>query len=147
MSWAAGAALAVVVAALVVLRRRFVAIRVEGLSMEPTLRAGQLVLVRRVRLGAVRRGQIVVLALPAGALDPVPGSDPPKWLIKRVLALPGDQVPRTAVPALRDVPGERVPADRFVVIGDNRALSLDSRRIGYIHAQALLGVVTRTMRS
>jgi signal peptidase I len=134
-------------AALIALRRRFVAVRVEGASMEPALRAGQLVLVRRVTLAAVRHGQIVVPAFPVGVADLLPESGRPKWLIKRVLALPGDPVPHAAIPALQDVDDERIPAQRFVVVGDNRALSLDSRRLGYVHAEALLGVVTRTLRT
>jgi signal peptidase I len=142
--WAVGAALATAVGAavLITLRRRYLAVRVEGASMEPTLRSGQVVLVRRVALSALHNGQVVVVAAPGDAAGP----DRPTWLIKRILALPGDPVPRSDVPLLRGATHDRVPPRRFVVIGDNRALSLDSRQLGYLHEDTLLGIVTRTLR-
>jgi hypothetical protein len=38
-----------------------------------------------------------------------------------------------------------VPPDRFAVLGDNAANSLDSRKIGYIPAERLLGVMVRQL--
>ena len=111
---------------LAVLRRRYVLVDVTGVSMLPTLRPGDRVLVRRTRLGSVRRGQLVVVAPPRHS----PG-DPP-WLVKRAVALPGD-------PFL-DAP---VPPGRLAVVGDNRDHSVDSRRTGTLPASALLGVVVR----
>lgn len=119
-----------------VARRRLVAVTVVGESMAPTLHAGDRVLVARTSLRGVRRRQVVVFAHPGGAVD-----DPP-WLVKRVVALPGDVVPES-VPGLA---GDRVPAGRFVVLGDNAAKSLDSRRVGHLPADALLGVVLRRLR-
>ncbi len=133
---------AAVVGAACVLRKRFVAVRVEGASMEPMLRAGDRVLVRRVDLERVRAGQLVVFAAPAVVVA-VP--DNPPWLIKRAAALPGDPVPHAHVPAL-PVTDRQVPAGRFIALGDNAAHSHDSRALGYIAGEALLGVVVRVMR-
>lgn len=145
MIWAIiGAPLAISGAALVVLRRRFVSVLIYGNSMEPTLRPGQRVLVRRTGADRVRRGQVVVLANPTGA-PPEAGSPP--WLIKRVAAVPGDPVPRETVPALRYVTEPRVPAGRLVLLGDNHAASYDSRRAGYFTADTVLGIVVRTLRA
>jgi signal peptidase I len=144
MSWAiAGTALvAVTILTLVVLRRGFVQVRIEGSSMEPGLSAGDHVLVRRTR--TTRRGQVVVLAFP-----PRSATDPghPPWLIKRVAAVPGDPVPRDMVPALRNVADRTVPPGRLVLLGDNPSASYDSRRAGYFNSDDLLGVVIRTMAS
>jgi signal peptidase I len=127
---------ALVVVGAAMLRAGFVAVRVEGASMEPTLRTGDRVLVRRVRPHRVRRGQVVVLAHRRQ-----PG-DPP-WLIKRAVAVPGDTVPR--VPALAGAEESVVPAGSLVVLGDNPRASFDSRQAGYFRADTLLGVVVRRM--
>lgn len=121
-------ALAAAAGAVLLLRRRFVAVRVEGPSMEPTLRTGDLVLVRRIPLDRVRRGQVVVVARPAA-----PGH--PRWLVKRVFAIPGDPVPRAG----------RVPPGSLFVLGDNPDRSYDSRQFGYFGADALIGAVVRRM--
>lgn len=125
-------AAAVAVAAAVV-RLRFTVVSVRGPSMEPTLTDGDRLLVRRSRLGGVRSGDIVVLA------SPQPGS---KWFVKRAVAVPGDPVPE----ALREIAGEAtVPPGRFLILGDNPAVSADSRRFGYQGAERLLGVMVRRM--
>jgi signal peptidase I len=41
--------------------------------------------------------------------------------------------------------GRPVPAGKLVVLGDNTARSLDSREIGYIPAERLLGVMLRPL--
>jgi signal peptidase I len=142
-AWASSAMvlLAVLGTALMILRRRFLSVLVEGSSMEPTLHAGQRVLVRRTEVADLRRGQVVVVARPADG--PPPRADVPSWLIKRVAAVPGDPIPREAVPALRHVVEPRVPAGRLVLLGDNHAASFDSRRVGYFSADTLLGTVVR----
>jgi signal peptidase I len=118
-------------------RRRLVVVTVDGHSMRPCLAHGDRLLVRRAPLGALRAGQIVVVALD-GAV-PAPGGGP-CWLVKRAVAVPGDPVPRAAVPALRHAPEQRVPAGHLVVLGDNAGASRDSRQFGYLPAAGLLGV-------
>jgi signal peptidase I len=147
LTWAAIGLATVVAAAAalaVVLRQRFVAVRIEGSSMEPTMRAGERVLVRRARIDRVGRGQVVVLAFPSDAFSDI--GNPP-WLIKRVAALPGDPVPREAVPALRHATDPHVPAGCLVLLGDNAAGSYDSRKAGYFSSDTLLGIVVRTLRA
>jgi signal peptidase I len=118
---------------LVTLRRRLLLVTVSGRSMEPTLRHGDRVLVRRAGVRAMRAGRLAVMAAPAGM-----GQD---WMVKRVVAVPGDPVPYDRIPAPTGARHRAVPADRLVVLGDNLAVSLDSRRFGYVHARQLLGVV------
>jgi signal peptidase I len=147
---AAGVALA---AGVRVLRRRYVIITVRGASMEPTLRDGDRVVVRRRPLSHVRSGDVVVFA---SAPDPdLPGLPPEvaatveqgsaEWLIKRSVAIPGDAVPRATVPALADADHDVVPADVFAVVGDNATYSYDSRVYGYVTADRLLGVALRNL--
>jgi signal peptidase I len=120
---------------MLVLRRRFVVVGVEGRSMAPALLPGDRVLVRRVGVARVAPGQIVVVAMTA---DRAP--DDPPWLIKRVVAVPGDPVPVDRVPRL--APG-RVPDHRLVLLSDNPDAAYDSRRVGYFDAEDLLGVMVR----
>jgi signal peptidase I len=70
-----------------------------------------------------------------------------RLFVKRVAARPGDPVPRTHVPALRGVPETVVPPRRLVVLGDNAAISYDSREFGYVHADQIIGVLIRRMEA
>jgi len=106
-----------VLAILGVLRRRYVVATVDGVSMMPTFMPGDRLLVRRVGIRQVRRGQIVVVRDPAG---------PSAWVVKRVAAVHGD------------------PPGRLYVLGDNTEDSRDSRHYGHLTAGALLGVVRRS---
>jgi len=133
----------VLVVVLLVLRTRFIVVRVVGTSMEPTLHDGARVIVRRTTLNRVGQGQLVVFASPAPEVITASG-DPP-WRVKRVVALPGDAVPHDQVPELRDPAMPLVPAGHMVVLGDNKSASYDSRRAGYIDGSTLLGIVIRTL--
>jgi signal peptidase I len=150
------------VGAVVWARRRFVVVTVRGPSMEPTLREGDRVLVRRVSLAAVRAGQLVVAETPPpwrtldawqdgqflgdpgswGAADPPPARD--RWMIKRAAAVPGEPVPASMADVARHL-GDRVPPGRLAVLGDNAGRSHDSRRFGYLSGEELLGVVSRVL--
>jgi signal peptidase I len=124
---------------------------VASTSMEPTLCPGDRVLVNLwdPDLGDLARGDLVALR-PDRSEVPV---------VKRVVGLPGDRV------AIRDallfVNGRLVhepyvdhksidalfygpvvvPAERFLVLGDARASSIDSRAYGPVPADRLLGTV------
>lgn len=123
--------------------------RVEGHSMEPTLHDGQHVMVNKLiyDVAEPQRGDIVVLRSPEGG---------PKPLIKRVIGLPGEQV--WLVDGVVFVNGQRLEetylperhgsetwgpytlkADEYLVLGDNRDNSNDSRRFGPVQRSAIIG--------
>lgn len=141
MIWAAGGLVLVAAVAVAVLRRRYVVVRIHGTSMTPTLRDGDRVLVRRVRLAHLRRGDMAVVAMP----KPHPDGAPP-WLVKRAAAVPGDPVPTDRFPIL-PATDPAVPPGRLVLLSDDPTAQYDSRRFGYFAADALLGVVVRTLPS
>jgi signal peptidase I len=133
---------------LAAVRRRVAVVTVAGPSMLPALADGDRLLVRRARLAELAVGQIVVFQRPDddhswSSEQPIWPPARGEWLIKRVAAVPGDYVPPgipTGAPAGRDAV---VPAGQLVVLGDNHVLSYDSRSVGYIPAERLLGVVLK----
>ncbi|WP_169748018.1 signal peptidase I [Pseudonocardia acaciae] len=136
------AVVATIVVAVIGVRRRFVVVRVTGTSMEPVLLEGQLVLVRRAGIDAVRRGDLIVFALTAVRMA-VPG-DPP-WMVKRAIAIAGDPIPHESVPPAVSLERTHVPDGHLIVRGDNSRRSFDSRIAGFIDGRALLGVVLRQL--
>jgi signal peptidase I len=119
---------------------------VRGDSMIPTYSDGQYVLVNRLFqwTGGLHKGDVVLIRK---------GNE---VLIKRVAYLPGEVLRgREARPFFRSVeffdrpsPAEsedrrslKVPADSVVVLGDNRAVSEDSRLFGPIPLSDVLGRV------
>ncbi|GLF99552.1 S26 family signal peptidase [Streptomyces yaizuensis] len=120
-----------------VLRTRLLAVTVTGPSMEPALGDGDRVLVRR-RAHRVARGDIVVLDAP-------PGTHRDGLVIKRVAAAPGDPVPALFADRIGGPPGATVPPDCFLLLGDNRSVSVDSRHFGYVARARLTGVVVRSL--
>jgi signal peptidase I len=117
-------------------RRHYAAVTVRGLSMRPTLHDGDRVLVRRVLPARLRVGDLVV-ARPG----PLGGSGD-RWLVKRVAALPGDPIPKSVSGR---VDRTTVPAGALILLGDNAAVSWDSRTLGFFDAGLLLGRVERTL--
>lgn len=119
--------------------------RISGHSMEPTLRHGRVVWVLRAwAAGKPQRGQVWMVASPEGAS------------VKRVLALPGERL-EWADGLLREAGRELAEPyvsrlDRgssgclesgagYLVLGDNRSGSRDSRAWGPLPANALRGRV------
>ncbi|NUW30418.1 S26 family signal peptidase [Nonomuraea sp. SMC257] len=142
-----GLAVAVVLAAVAVVwtRLRYVVVRVNGDSMAPTYRSGDLVLVRRARPGTVRRGQVVVFAeeTPPEIAALLPGGR--SWAVKRAAAVPDDPVPARHEAGPHG--GGRVPAACLFVLGDNSEHSFDSRHFGFVPEGRVLGVVVRRLGS
>lgn len=122
-------------------------VRVENVSMKPTLQPGQYVLVNKLayRLGNVRHGDVIVFHYP-----PNPSED----YIKRVIGLPGDLVQTrngkifvndqeisekyAASPPTYD--GDwSVPEDSLFVLGDNRNQSSDSHAWGFVPISNVVG--------
>ncbi|GAB3425404.1 S26 family signal peptidase [Flindersiella endophytica] len=126
-------------------RRHLLLATVDGASMEPTFQAGDRVLVRRRRLPRVRAGEVVVVRRPDRMIR-LPGQEAEpmerEWNLKRAVALPGDVVPEEVLSA----GSATVPEGAFVVLGDNRAASADSRIYGFYYSDQLFGVVVRELR-
>jgi signal peptidase I len=133
------AAVAGAAALLVLARRRLLVVTVRGPSMTPAYRHGDRIVVLRTGPGALRRGSVVVLE------RPTPTGPASRWIIKRVAALPGDPVPEELVPTMPD--GTVVPPRMLVILGDNPDSSHDSRQIGFVPAERVLGVAVHILRA
>ncbi len=123
-------------------------IRIESISMQPTLYAGNFVIVNKIAyfLNQPQRGDIIVFKYP-----PDPGREP---YIKRVIGLPGDQVrvndgtvyvnnkplsePYISAPPRYEGVWE-VPAGMLFVLGDNRNSSSDSHTWGMVPLENVIG--------
>lgn len=122
-------------------------VRVDGLSMNPTLQHGEYILVSKLsyKTGTPQRGDIIVFRLPL---------DPKQDLIKRVIGLPGETIsihdgqvkingfaleePYIAQSPVYD--GEwTVGEGQLFVLGDNRNDSKDSHQWGLLPLENVLG--------
>jgi signal peptidase I len=123
-------------------------IRVESISMQPNLFAGDFVIVNKLayKLGIPQRGDIIVFRYP-----PDPTQTP---YIKRVIGLSGDQIhiadgkvyvndKLLGEPYLKTVTSRggdwTVPANSLFVMGDNRNNSSDSRSWGMVPMENVIG--------
>ena len=123
-------------------------IRIESISMLPTLRAGDFVIVSRVAYWAGKpgRGDVIIFHYP-----PDPDREP---YIKRIIGLPGDTVRVTqgkvlvndhaliepyisADPMYEGV--WTVPEGSLFVLGDNRNSSSDSHQWGMVPLENVIG--------
>jgi len=123
-------------------------IRVEQISMQPTLFEGDFVIVNRLayQLGTPGRGDIIVFRYP---LDPT--ATP---LIKRIIGLPGEKVKiENGTVYINDVPIREsyikdkpiyngtwyIPPGQLFVLGDNRNHSSDSHAWGLVPLENVIG--------
>ncbi len=131
--------------------------RVVSISMEPTYYENDRLIVEKVSyyFRQPTRGDVVVFRFP---------DNPDVLLIKRIIGLPGETItlkqnsvyineemldepylatPDTSFPGsfLQDEKPFTIPEDQFIVMGDNRADSGDSRIFGPIHRDTIVGVV------
>jgi len=132
-------------------RRRLAVVKVAGPSMTPALSSGDRVLIRKAGPNQLRPGLVVVVERPepdGSWTGTAPGWPPGRrdWLIKRVAALPGDPRPDDVpAPPGPDQGDALVPPGMFAVLGDNAANSYDSRIIGCVPADRLLGIMVRPL--
>lgn len=122
-------------------------VRVDGLSMKPTLQNGEYVLVSRLsyKTGAPQRGDIIVFSFPV---------DQRQDLIKRVIGLPGETISirdgqvfingrKLEEPYIAQSPvysGEwTVSEGQLFVLGDNRNDSKDSHQWGLLPDENVIG--------
>jgi signal peptidase I len=122
-------------------------VRVDGLSMNPTLQDGEYILVSKLsyKTGAPSRGDIIVFSFPI---------DQGQHLIKRVIGLPGETIsirnnevlvngvkleePYIAQPPVYS--GEwTVGEGQLFVLGDNRNDSKDSHQWGLLPSENVIG--------
>jgi signal peptidase I len=122
-------------------------VRVENISMEPTLQSGEFVLVNKLayKIGDIRRGDIIVFHYP---------QDPSQDYIKRIIGVAGDVVdvhdqtvfvdgqalvePYIMAKPLYDGTWTVPPNDLFV-LGDNRNESSDSHYWGFVPDANVVG--------
>lgn len=122
--------------------------RIESHSMQPNFYEGEFILVNKLafKLGEPTRGEVIVFHNPGNIEEDY---------IKRVIGLPGDVVeirdqtvyingqelaePYATNPFRDNYGPETVPTNHLFVMGDNRGNSSDSRRIGPIPEDLIVG--------
>ena len=126
-------------------------VRVDGRSMDTTLQNGEIMLLNKItyKRHEIKRFDIVVI------------NDGNKYIIKRVIGLPGETISykdgklyindkevndpypssETDDFSIEDIGHKKVPGDTYLVMGDNRNDSLDSRypQVGVIKRDKILG--------
>ena len=141
--------------------------QVNGASMDPNFHNGQFLLTNKLsyRFGEPQRGDVVIFTAPPQANCPIGLNCD---FIKRIIAMPGERVkvengqiyingrvlsepyessiPRTnagltAQSFLPDGVERIVPENSYVVFGDNRGASSDSREWGPVEMKRIIGKV------
>lgn len=129
--------------------------QVVGDSMYPTLNDKDVVVLNKFiyKLKDIEREDIVSVSY-----------DDTKYLIKRVIGIPGDTIEFknnvlyingeiyeesylnnnvvTDDFSLKDIDYDKIPEDMYLVLGDNRSNSLDSREIGLIKKEDVIGKIS-----
>jgi signal peptidase I len=146
--------------------------RIPSSAMEPTIHCGKpepgcegdaddRVKTTSVSAADLRRGNIIVFEAPKAAAEAACATS--GKFVKRVIGLPGETVSERAGIVYVDErrldepylqPGRRdrqsgtwhVPAGRVFLMGDNRALSCDSRRFGSVPFSSVIGRVIEIAR-
>lgn len=123
--------------------------QVIGPSMNPTLNEGDIIITNKFiyRFKSIERNDVVVI------------SQDEKYMIKRIVGLPGETVKyqnndvlingkayketftnsETEDFTIQDLGYDVIPEDMYLVLGDNRENSLDSRTFGLISKNQIIG--------
>jgi signal peptidase I len=130
---------------------------VRGGSMEPTFHNGDYLIIDELsyRLSEPKRGDVIVFRYPG---------DPSEFFIKRIIGLPGEVVRAEGGVVTVSIHGESETLDEhyiksetpdnfeiitgpgeYVVLGDNRPASSDSRRWGVLPEDHIVGKVFVTV--
>ena len=139
----------VIIVAVLIKEFVFSPIKVQGTSMEPNLQDGDIMILNEIgyHLNGLERFDIVVVRTDEGKI------------IKRVVGFPGDTIKYqdnklyingnlieeefshdvTHNFDLNEIGHNKIPDGYYFVIGDNRGNSLDSRKIGLIKKQQIMG--------
>ena len=126
--------------------------KVEGHSMEPTLHDGQYIVA--CRLADIQRGDVVLYDPLGTQFEKINGiSD---YIVKRVIATSGDSVKiwagdvyvndsflceKYCIGLSGYMPEITVPEGQVFLMGDNREHSTDSRAVGTVRTQNIVGKV------
>lgn len=128
--------------------------QIMGPSMKPTLNDGDIVLLNKFQyhLFSVKRNQIVAL-----------NYEDTKYMVKRIIGLPGEKIEykdntlyindkpyeeeflkdvKTNDFSIKDLGYDVIPEDMYLVLGDNREDSMDSRDFGLISKEDIIGKVS-----
>ena len=125
--------------------------QVVGPSMYPTLQEGNIIIVNKLlyNIGKPARNDIVVLM------------QDEKYMVKRIVGLPGETIEykdnyiyvngekfkesflvdgvETNDFSSKDLGSEVIPEDKYLVLGDNRTNSMDSRDYGFVDRKQIVG--------
>jgi signal peptidase I len=134
---------------------------IPSISMTPTLQVGDRILVDKLayHLHGVGRGDIIVFNAPPAVASDCETTD--KVLVKRVVGLPGETISDTNGTVFIDgkpldqswLPKHdpetytasfkvtHIPANDYFVMGDDRAVSCDSRIWGFVKRSEIIGKV------
>ena len=139
----------IIAAAILIKLFIFTPIRVNGTSMLPNLKDGDIMILNEIgyRINGVKRFDIVVAHVKG------------ERLIKRVIGLPGETIEfkynklyvngtlieenfdhdDTKDFSLEDIKVDKIPDNYYFLVGDNRNNSKDSRVIGLVHKSDISG--------
>ena len=141
----------IIIIAVVLFIKTFIVtpIKVNGESMYPTLEEGDIMILNKTAyyFNKPERFDIVVVNMPD------------EYLIKRVIGLPGEHIEYkdntlyvdgkkvkenfkhgvTDDFNIEELGSDTIPLNTYLVLGDNRENSLDSRELGFIREDQLLG--------
>lgn len=158
-SWLINGLLVVILAGLLFFLFAFQKHTVDGVSMDPTLKDGDRIIIQKTR--ELQRYNLITFE---------PKGQPEKSFVKRVIGLPGDAIQvventlylngdRPFTIGSEELPDgtlkvsiasevqyalsglTEIPEDHYFVLGDNRAQSNDSRSFGLISTNQIEGIV------